>query len=202
MKPRRVVIGGEGRHELGCWADLPQYRDAKVKGVVEALLGKINDNFEIVDGIVWKGISKFRAGEHRKHEERNVSGLALRAKELGAECVAFVRDRDGKRNAPRQDAIFRGVEQARKEFPDVAVVGEVCVEKLEAWLLALQGDRRTEEKTDPKRRLASEFGINNRANMVALVKDADLLNVPDDAHSLHDWIDRARDAFARVGDRR
>jgi hypothetical protein len=150
----RTLIAGEGLTELGDFVRTPSYRsNPVVPGVLQALMElAAPGRFQIVDGVVWKSIRKFKAGEHRAPETRNVMGLALEAKERNCVAVVFARDRD--RDRPREADVERGIQRAVEVF-GVAVGGAVAVEALEAWLLALEGDSSAETYADPKAQLES-----------------------------------------------
>ena len=190
----RVLLGGEGRSELGGWANKPPYRAAEPdSGVLEALLRRVRpDGLSVVDGIRWKDIRKFKVGAHRTAEERNVLGLALLARELSADVVAFTRDRDGDRRRERD--VAEGIERAETLFPNVHVVGGVAVEMIEAWILGLRGRKRAEKLGNPKPETA-RFGLTSVEAFVQLVRDAKLEEIPKDAASLRGWLARATEAL-------
>jgi hypothetical protein len=128
-----VLVAGEGKTELGRWAIEPQYRADRDVGVLEAIVVKRGGC--VVDGVLWKNIRKFRAGNHRAPETRTVLGLALEAKER-ALILVFVRDRDG--DDARRGDIDAGVAEARHRFPGVRIAGRCAVESVEAlglWAL-------------------------------------------------------------------
>jgi hypothetical protein len=76
---------------------------------------------------------------------------------------------------------------------NVAVVGGVCVERLESWLLALTG--RTKTESMGRDRTVSELeavGVKDKdtATMVEHVQRHGIAGVPADAVSLHAWLTR------------
>lgn len=111
--------------------------------------------------------------------------------------MVFTRDRD--RDEERGEHVELGVTEAQQLFTQLAFVGGVAIEAIEAWGLALHGHAGTERHADPKT-VAREAGIDTVDAFVQHVRTADLSRVPPDAASLHSWIERAqkaRDRFAR-----
>jgi hypothetical protein len=180
----KVFLGGEGASELGS--------EGK-RGVVEALFAKATgETHDFVGTKRWKDIRKFKSGDKRSPETRNVLGLVLAAKEAGAEVVAFTRDRDadGDREAH--------IEAAIEEAPGVLtvapkIVGAVAVEMLESWILALQCHAKSE--SIPRSKVKDTLratGVISTAQMVGAIDSADLDKLPADATSLQKWITRAQ----------
>ncbi len=127
----------------------------------------------------------------------------VEADEVGADVLVFVRDRDG--DEERAAAIEEGLRLAREGTYSAKVVGGVAVEEIEAWILALLGERRSEHPKDAKRVLRNRHGIADLGGKRAVVEDANLGNfpedanldaLPDDAVSLRAWLTRVREAFA------
>ena len=113
------------------------------------------------------------------------------AAEQGYDAIVFSRDRDG--DVQRKDDVERGIRDALTENPGLRVVGGVAREAVEAWILALLGQHDSEAHTDPKAVLSAQpHGIQNRAQKVEAVEGADMSRIPDDAESLHAWLERAR----------
>ncbi|MSP61902.1 MAG: hypothetical protein EXR72_16530 [Myxococcales bacterium] len=183
-----VLLAGEGQTELGGWANEPAYRTGE-KGVIPALLERVQPGWRIGDAIVWKQIVKYRAGDHREREARNVLGLVERARSCGFAAVVFTRDRDG--YVAREEDVEKGIEKAAEMFPDVTIVGGVAVETIEAWILALLGESRSEAQHNPRTVLADTHSIRTVAEKVAAIALADLAAIPEDAGSLHRWLLRA-----------
>lgn len=199
----KLLLAGEGRHELGDWIELPQYREAPPKpGVLLALLERVDatSSWQIVAGCQWKKIRKYRAGDHNAPETRTILGLMLLAQSLRCEAFVFSRDRDGKRNSDRQRDVDRGLEEVddRHERDPCApqAVGGMAIEELEAWILALSGVRNTEAMTGPASEMANRLGGSDLDRMIEVVEAADLRAIPDDARSLLDWLARARNVLA------
>ncbi len=140
-------------------------------------------------GLIWKKIRKYRAQDHRSPERRNVLGLALAAREAGCHVICFARDRD--RDTRREEDIGAGIEDAQATFSDLRVIGGVAIEESEAWILALLGDRRSEEHADAKKHLEQTHSLSGCEQKVLAVKEADLNALPDDAASLRMWLRRA-----------
>lgn len=179
------MIAGEGRHELGGWADEPPYRTDE-RGVLAALLGRCRtEGWEIVAARRWKDVPKFRSGDHRRADQRTVLGLVALATRAGCDLLVLVRDADNMLDRPEE------LEATLAEIVDVGVVGGCAVRTLDAWCLALIGERGTEALRKPKVRL-EDMGCQTTADRVALVDDADLARLPDDAYSLRQWLERAR----------
>ena len=140
----------------------------------------------MVDARVWKRIRKFQAGKHAKPETRNVLGLVNEAEEARCDALVFVRDQDGE--ADREASIDEGIRLARERGFGPAMVGGVAIQEIEAWILALLGERPTQHHTDAKSVLVKKHGITTCAAKVAVVESADRGKIPDDALSLHAWL--------------
>ncbi len=198
MSVRRVFLAGEGRHELGGFADDPPYRSAEPVGVLRALLERCADTsttLEIAGARRWKDIRKFRAGGHASAEARAVVGLHVDAVEHGCAVLAFVRDTDG--DTQRAADIDDGLALARARFPTVEAIGGVAVQSLDAWGLALAGQRRTEALKPAAAKAALDAnGTGSTEARAQAVREADLDALPDDAASLAAFIDRARAVLA------
>lgn len=193
MKKWRVFLGGEGKTDIGNAAAAPAYADPPVPGVVQALLDRaLPGQWVQVGAKAWKDIVKFKAGGHKAAETRNVLGLALRARDAGAELVVFVRDRDG--DAQREAAIEAGI----AEVIGVRVVGGVAIETIEAWVLACDGDKAAEKRLDPKGELARR-GYETTAAKVDVVTEKFAEERLDGAVSLGRWIGRLRTATGTGG---
>ena len=191
----KLFLAGEGPDELGEWsAPASQRPGAGIPGVLEALLRRIApDGWEISGAVLWKNIRKFKIGDRRSPETRNVLGALQMASDEGCDALIFLRDRD--RYEDREAAIEQGIEQAASHAPEVAVVGGVAIEELEAWLLAMKGERGSERHADAKSVLGERHGISRRINMVELIESCDLDRLPDDARSLGVWLGRAREVL-------
>jgi hypothetical protein len=198
----KVFLGGEGPDELGRWFREPPYDrtppgrgPAPTPGILEALLQKIApDSPTVIGACVWKRIRKLRFGSPIEAETHNVLGLMLEAEETGADVLLFVRDQD--RDPERREAIEQGLRRAQEANFSPEVVGGVAVEEIEAWLLAMLGERRSPLHADPKAVLAKKHHISDRAGKVAVVEGADLDRIPEDAESLLTWLRAARETFA------
>jgi hypothetical protein len=195
----KVFLSGEGPDELGDWFRLPQHRSSPpVMGLLEALLCKIGAaGVDVAGARIWKSINKYRFKPPVRGEVQNVLGLVLEAEEAGAEALVFVRDQDGYQD--RQDDVEEGIRQARERGYAPKIVGGVAVQEIEAWILALLGERRSEGHADAKAVLAKKHEIIDRAGKVAVVEGADLDRVPEDARSLRAWLSEAGSAFAVKG---
>ncbi len=198
----RVILAGEGRNELGdLWVEAafrPRDGTKARPGVLEALLREVRrEGWEIVDALPWKTLPKLQVGIGKKGEEHNVRRAYHHAKKRGCEVLVFTRDRDGVKFAHREEDIDRAVADLRTNGDGPAIVGAVAVEKLEGWLLAVAGARRSEEQRRPEEQL-TDLGVEPKdtAGMVALVEQHGLAAIPEDARSLRKWLEQARDALA------
>jgi hypothetical protein len=182
---REVLLCGEGPNELGRGGPEPH------AGVLEALLAALGLHVSVVERLPWKKVPHYRAGGHASREERLVRGAALRAKDRGAALV-FVRDRDG--DEARESAIERALTQG--DAP--VVVGGVAIEQLESWLLAIAGERSTEQHGRARtfELVRQHAQPKSTVAYVALVERHGLSRVAPDAASLHRWLERAREALA------
>ncbi len=183
-----MFLSGEGPDELGDWCNEPQYRsDPPRVGIIEVLLRSVAEvDFTVVDARVWKRIRKFQAGKHAQPETRNVLGLVNEAEEARCDALVFVRDQDG--YVDRQADIDEGIRLAHERGFGPALVGGVAVQEIEAWVLALLGERSTEHHADAKSVLAKKHGITTCAGKVAVIESADRGKMPEDAVSLRDWL--------------
>jgi hypothetical protein len=195
-----VFLGGEGPNELGSRARHPSYNDDQ-PGVIEALLRRVQEQGWAVSGAVtWSRIRKFQARGPTPREERNVLGFVLEAKRAGAHIAAFLRDADD--DAERLAVIKAAITRARELYPDVDVIGGVAVPVLEAWLLALSGEAKTERlgKAAAQSRLAAR-GVPEKstAAMVQIVRDARIDSIPVDAAGLRTWLKTAEEVLRTHG---
>lgn len=189
----KLFVSGEGPDELGEWARHPAYRPraeepAAHGGILHALVRRLRTEHVVVDAWRWRDVRKFRAGKHDAAEMQTVLGLALRAEELGCNALVFVRDRD--RDAEREADVERGLEAARRF--DVQLVGGTANEEIEAWLLAMKGERRSELHADAKAVLRVRHEIADRTAKMEVVETANLEAIPDDCESLRRWLARAK----------
>lgn len=196
---RPVLLAGEGPDELGRWyRELPYQhlgpKDVDVPGLLEALLHKLEvAPWTVVGGAAWRRIPVYRAGNRRAPETKRVLGLALLAGEQGAEVVVFARDRD--RDVEREADIEAGITEARALGLKAALAGAVAVEEIEAWLLAMLGDRGAERCAQPKEKLAEQHGADCRARKVAIVEEADVERAAQVSPSLARFCERVRGAL-------
>jgi len=179
----RVLVAGEGKDDIG-----DSY--SGVEGVVQALLRCVDDGAWIfVRTRTWKSIRKFKAGEHRSAETRNVLGLLQDARDDKVHAIAFVRDRDG--DAQRECEVAKGMDEVVKTG-EFHVIGGVAIESIDAWVLACCGDHKAEGYKKPKAVLDEVHGVGTRASKVDRVRSADPSTLPKTAKSLHAWLGRAR----------
>ena len=191
MRALKIYYAGEGTTELGDLANPPQYwRQPRRVGVLEALVSSIaKSSTDAIGARTWKDIPKLRPGEKRGHDERRVGQLALFAREAGADVVVFSRDCD--RDDQRAADIEAGIAEAERESAP-RVVGGIAREAIEAWILALKGQRGSESHSKPKVPLAELLDHLGTEAMVQTVTSDNLEHIPPDAESLHLWLKRAR----------
>ncbi len=192
-----VFLAGEGRNELGSWRDEPGYRSEPPEpGVLETLAREVAPSgWRVRDAIQWKNIPKLRLGARGKGVERkSILAARLHASERGCSVLMFSRDRDGPKNAARQQEIEQTLAELAGEG-GVAVIGGICVERLESWLLALDGRTGTEALRNNKADQELEaLGVKPKrtAAMVEHVQRCGIKAIPADAASLRAWIELAR----------
>ena len=163
-------------------------------GIIEAILRKaVAIDFTVVDACVWKRIRKYKSGKHARPETRNVLGLALQAEEAGCDALVFVRDQDG--DSDRQTDVEEGIRLAMDGAFSPAIVGGVAIQEIEAWVLALLGERGSERHSDAKAVLEKKRRITSPTEKVAAVETANPASIPEDARSLHNWMKMAVTAF-------
>ena len=196
---RYVLLAGEGKTELGGWAGHPTYRDDKPSaGVLEALLTKVaTEGWEIRDAVEWKHLTRYRAHEPSLgKDELNTRALWLHAMERKCDLIVFSRDRD--RAAERTEAVERGRRwlEAKCVGAGLGVVGGMAHECIEAWVLALVGQARTEGlSTLRAKELLKGYGLADVTRMGDSIGAADFARVPADAHSLRAWLIQARNVL-------
>jgi len=183
---KRVFLAGEGKTELGRWASqVTRDRDDESNGAVAALLGKVSSrNWEVADACKWKDIKKYRAGDFKSAEERNVLGVALKARESNCDLLAFVRDSDG--DYERIESIHRGIEAVSE---GLEVVGGCAHPIIEAWALVFRGELAAEKLS--KAKIQQQAGALTTNALVELIQKGDLATVPPDTH-LRRWLDLAK----------
>ncbi len=123
-------------------------------------------------------------------EVRNVLGVTLQAKEAGAEVLVFARDRD--RDEGRDRDIREALMLAQRLITACpATVGVVAIEAIEAWVLAVLGERRCYRYPHPKERLREL----NVGDIIAAIEGAvvDLKDI--DSPSLSTWLEQAVSAL-------
>lgn len=159
--------------------------------MLEKLAAKLGASIDVVDAAQWKHIRKYRAGDRASPERRNVLGVAAMARDVGAEVLVFVRDRDA--DASR-GAEIDGAIPAAETINEIRVAGGVAIEEIEAWLLALLGQRGSEALSDAKAVLSKQ-GYDTLEQKLDIIDGCQLDRVPDDAGSLARWVERFRTAF-------
>lgn len=187
QRPLRIFIAGEGQTDIGNAADALAYQDPAFPGVVQTLLDKAgSEPWQFCGAIRWKDIRKFRAGHNKGADRHNVAALALKAREVGADAIAFVRDRDGHQQRGRD------VDAGIAAIGDLPVVGGVAIETVEAWVLRALGDAHAEKHRQPRLVLARDHSIDSREDKVATLQNADFKALVDPKTSLGGWLCKAQ----------
>lgn len=190
----RVILAGEGKNELGEFATEPAFRPEKpMPGVLETLLRHVRpDGWRVVDAIPWKKTPKLQVGLGGKGEALNVQRAYYHAQKRGCDIFAFSRDRDHEKFVHRDLEIEQAIEALASSKNHPAIVGGVAIEKLESWVLAVAGIRHSETLRQPEEKLR-ELGIPGKdtAAMTQFIADSGFGKIPDDAHSLRRWLERA-----------
>lgn len=195
-----VFLAGEGKNELGGRIGPPAFHNPDKRGVLEAILRKIRENgWEVGGAVEWRRIRKFKARGQINEEARAVLGAALDAREANCHVLAFCRDRD--KDETRHDAIEEGIRQVfQNNGANLDVIGGVAVPTLEGWILAFLTHRKTDSLSPTRAQenlIAAGVPAKDTDVMVAVVDEAQLHAVPEDAESLRRWLDRAREVMNR-----
>jgi hypothetical protein len=116
------------------------------------------------------------------------------AYEAGCEVVAFSRDVDAEVDV-RASAIRRGIDDAQKLFPLVAIIGGPAIPAIESWILALLGVRDSE--TMSRERANRELtllgtSVKRPEDYVAVIEKQLLEPLPPGSTAFDTWIKRAR----------
>ncbi|HAJ79788.1 MAG TPA: hypothetical protein DCO75_08440 [Fibrobacteres bacterium] len=189
---KKIFLAGEGKNELGSWANEPDNRNQKQKGVLETLLLNVKDSgWTIKDAICWKNIRKYKVGEHRSPDQRAVIGACLMAVEKGCTAIAFTRDSDGVKD--RVDEVKNGIKDSLEKFNfKTHIIGGCAEPFIEAWILAVSGKNKTEQiSTDEAKKSLESLGIETTSQMTDCIEACGIDNIPDDAKSLKDWLKQA-----------
>ncbi len=145
---------------------------------------------------MWSKIPHYQAGAHRGAEARTVLGLVQWAKERKFDAILFSRDRDSaKREGKERERSFNeGLEAIASQLPShPAIVGEMAIERLESWVLAVAGQRKSESLPDAKvdtLLLAQGVKAKDTEAMTSLIHKYRLVQIPDDAVSLRSWLNK------------
>lgn len=191
-----VCFAGEGPNEIG-----DGYPGAERPGVLQAMLTwRIGDAWHERGRVVWKSLRKYQAGRGRTPtqttghaDEGNVAKLVQRAF-VEHECDALVFSRDLDNDDARDRAIEQGIRAAQTKWPTKVIVGGGARRALESWLLAMHGDRDSEQRSiDAATAALRDRGLRSTSDYVAFVAELDAAHAPPaDAATLHRWLDRAR----------
>lgn len=200
---RYVLLAGEGKTELGGWGVHPSFREAKpAPGVLSAMLEKVSPSgWEIRHAVEWKQLTRYRANEPALgKDELNTRALWLLATDHACDLIVFSRDRD--RAVERAQAVASGRRSLDEKCAGsgLQVIGGMAHECIEAWVLALAEETRTESlpSSRAKQRLA-ECGIDDVSAMVSAIGAANMARVSPDADSLLQWLAQAKDVLLGSG---
>lgn len=193
----RALLCGEGPGELGDWAREDPYRtdDRGLirAGVVEVLARRlVTEGWEVADAIPWRRLRKYIAGGAMRRrqgldrEGRALAAAALHAEERGIGVVLYSRDRDG--DTSREESLREGEAFVRREFASVEIGGGLAIECLEAWVLALLGESRSEGRSSANAQASLDVEYRGASAMANAAGAADLAKLPADALSLHRWL--------------
>jgi hypothetical protein len=190
-KELKIFLVGEGRNDLGSRAAEPQYQSDDEPGAIQALLRRARKSGWRVGGArTWKSYRKYKAHGTTAGDKSTVRKIALDTVEHECDVSAFIRDRDKEPN--RVDEVNEGIALVEEDRDiSVSLIGGVAIPKLEGWILAFLGIRKTEEMSPAKaEHLLSENGIRAKdtAHMVEVINQASDADVADDAGSLKKWL--------------
>lgn len=199
----KVWIVGEGNNELG----RPDGRGSRGRGVLDALLVRVCPNgWQCVAKLQWNRINKFRAeGAHvGKHGDYlNVLGMVLEAYEDASDAVAFSRDIDS--DPERDAAVADALRRIRQLGWHIEVIGGVAKPAIEGWVLALCGERDTDELSRDRaaQRINERIAAKSTDDYVDIVEQA-VLGAPDHfglspgTESLRAWLATAHEVMNRL----
>jgi hypothetical protein len=193
---KRIFLAGEGKNELGSWSGEKAYQSDSQAGVLKALLQqKKPAGWKICGATQWKNIRKYKAGDHKKPEIRNILGACLMAREAGCDCIAFSRDTDG--CVIRQREIEQGILDARKAFSNLpGIIGACAIPVIEAWVIAVAGIQGTEKLSAiSAKEKCRMLGNQSTDEMVAFIGKCGLQKIPNDAYGLISWLTMAEKAL-------
>ena len=212
-RPLRIFLAGEGTNDIGSYAGDQGYWDPQQAGFVGAVIRKVaamlgTTNWEIVGGIPWKRLCRLdqpKAGARvsQRGDAAAVRQAAFKAtsKAYNADLLVFVRDTDGDKN--RAAEIREGIAVAVGLFgtarPHEPVVAGIVDPVIEAWALALCGERgceRASKGSVQTRALKAGVGDKSTLALEKVVESANLERIPDDATDLHEWLTALRAVLA------
>ena len=188
----RVYLAGEGASELGSRAGDRAYQTDDTPGVLVALLRQVrSDGWKVAGARDWKQFKKLRTGARGHADQKNVKAAALDARASGCDVLVFSRDADN--DPDREAAVQEGIELAQAAEPSLRIVGGCAVKAIEAWILAIQGRRRTQDlgRQPAKQAVAAT----HFADLVKIIDERGLSSIPEDATSLRRWLERAKSAL-------
>jgi mannose/fructose-specific phosphotransferase system component IIA len=200
MSEVSVYLGGEGNNELGSRCGDPVYQEDSKPGIIEILLRGVQPTgWNVVGARKWCQIRKLRAKGPTPADGQNVLGLVVEAKRAQAQVVAFVRDADDDKH--RAKIIADAIRRANAAWPEVEVIGGTAIPVLEAWILAMQGEHRTESlgKAAAQSKLEQK-GISAKDTdaMVDVAAKVVFDKLPKDATSFRAWLATATGVLPRL----
>lgn len=173
----KIYVAGEGRHEVGKWEESPERwsTSERTDGVLYELFVKSGRTGEVIAGKNWRSIRKFKAGENATPEQKTLKGLALDAKEHGADLVLWARDSDHQAN--REQELMPTQDELRTTHAGtLTICGGVVSPAIEAWMIALAKHHPNPESLTTARceQLAAQHNFAREDQMVDLVRERDL----------------------------
>lgn len=190
----KVFLAGEGSNELGSRFGHPSYQSDDRPGVLYALLLRVQPTgWQVIGARDWKSIRKYRAGKASHADTHNVLGAALDAIEAHGDVLVFSRDLDN--DSAREAGVNEGLARIPSISQHLEVIGGVAIPTLEGWILALLGEKGTEELSPSGAEAAlvkSEVARKDGIAMADVVASAELDKIPPDARSLRSWLSRAQ----------
>lgn len=187
----KIYVAGEGRHEVGKWEESPERwsTSERTNGVLYELFIKSGRRGEVIAGKNWRSIRKFKAGENATPEQRTLKGLALDAKEHGAELVLWARDSDG--NTHRERELIPTQDELRITYSGtLRICGGIAAPAIESWILALAKQHSNPDSLTTSRceQLAAQHDLAREEQMVELVRERDLDSSR--SPSLQNWLNQ------------
>ena len=137
MKAVRILVLGDGKHEVGVKSDTPpeQGQEPALLCLVRRLLN--SPKSLSLDGRFFRGVRAAHGRGRNKYMKKTVSAIR-KAKKEGYAGLAIVIDRDRYPDRDRLGAIREGREALEGEAPAPCALG-CAAEAFDAWMLADRG---------------------------------------------------------------